>query len=122
MRGHPIRNRLGRLPAEIGIGPEENEETEIQQRHQPSEQVLPEREVDIAEPRRDDLRRDACTDRTEPEERQHEDRQRHLVAGAAVTDRLDLAAIEPGQDRKSTRLNSSHPSISYAVFCLKKKN
>src|SRR5690348_13086175 len=26
------------------------------------------------------------------------------------------------QDRKSTRLNSSHPSISYAVFCLKKKN
>src|SRR6266487_6276321 len=32
---------------------------------------------------------------------------------------------EPGyrisRDRKSTRLNSSHPSISYAVFCLKKK-
>src|SRR5690348_17938188 len=28
----------------------------------------------------------------------------------------------PGSpDRKSTRLNSSHPSISYAVFCLKKK-
>src|SRR5690242_9324091 len=26
-----------------------------------------------------------------------------------------------GQDRKSTRLNSSHMSISYAVFCLKKK-
>src|SRR5689334_23692858 len=34
---------------------------------------------------------------------------------------------EPGvshrvRDRKSTRLNSSHSSISYAVFCLKKKN
>src|SRR5690348_17917736 len=32
---------------------------------------------------------------------------------------------QPGHqplDRKSTRLNSSHPSISYAVFCLKKKN
>src|SRR5438876_6654477 len=28
---------------------------------------------------------------------------------------------EPPKDRKSTRLNSSHPSISYAVFCLKKK-
>src|SRR5438876_2158791 len=28
----------------------------------------------------------------------------------------------PDLDRKSTRLNSSHPSISYAVFCLKKKN
>src|SRR3712207_8675511 len=28
---------------------------------------------------------------------------------------------EPVQDRKSTRLNSSHANISYAVFCLKKK-
>src|SRR6266487_5918282 len=28
----------------------------------------------------------------------------------------------PPRHRKSTRLNSSHPSISYAVFCLKKKN
>src|SRR5438876_5095909 len=28
---------------------------------------------------------------------------------------------EMSADRKSTRLNSSHPSISYAVFCLKKK-
>src|SRR5690606_39316738 len=28
----------------------------------------------------------------------------------------------PFQDRKSTRLNSSHVKISYAVFCLKKKN
>src|SRR5690625_6059600 len=27
-----------------------------------------------------------------------------------------------GRDRKSTRLNSSHVAISYAVFCLKKKN
>src|SRR5438876_1541597 len=33
-----------------------------------------------------------------------------------------LAACYPREeDRKSTRLNSSHPSISYAVFCLKKK-
>src|SRR5206468_10874360 len=30
-------------------------------------------------------------------------------------------AIETGRDRKSTRLNSSHDQISYAVFCLKKK-
>src|SRR5690625_7314926 len=28
---------------------------------------------------------------------------------------------QPEQDRKSTRLNSSHVAISYAVFCLKKK-
>src|SRR5208282_6484451 len=31
------------------------------------------------------------------------------------------AHARPGRDRKSTRLNSSHGSISYAVFCLKKK-
>src|SRR5690348_18062745 len=31
-------------------------------------------------------------------------------------------APEEWVDRKSTRLNSSHPTISYAVFCLKKKN
>src|SRR5437868_15399298 len=30
-------------------------------------------------------------------------------------------SVAPGPDRKSTRLNSSHVSISYAVFCLKKK-
>src|SRR5437660_4335276 len=30
--------------------------------------------------------------------------------------------IEKHKDRKSTRLNSSHVAISYAVFCLKKKN
>src|SRR5690242_20988507 len=37
---------------------------------------------------------------------------------------LNVAAACLGQsgDRKSTRLNSSHMSISYAVFCLKKKN
>src|SRR3712207_8945127 len=29
--------------------------------------------------------------------------------------------LEPAVDRKSTRLNSSHANISYAVFCLKKK-
>src|SRR5438876_3800566 len=34
---------------------------------------------------------------------------------------LDGARGTPLEDRKSTRLNSSHPSISYAVFCLKKK-
>src|SRR2546421_5164129 len=33
----------------------------------------------------------------------------------------DDADILAGRDRKSTRLNSSHDQISYAVFCLKKK-
>src|SRR5206468_9515215 len=36
-------------------------------------------------------------------------------------DRLSAAPVRTG-DRKSTRLNSSHDQISYAVFCLKKKN
>src|SRR5207249_6373574 len=38
-----------------------------------------------------------------------------------VPERVLVAAHDRG-DRKSTRLNSSHVSISYAVFCLKKKN
>src|SRR2546427_6778267 len=33
-----------------------------------------------------------------------------------------LAQVAEVRDRKSTRLNSSHSQISYAVFCLKKKN
>src|SRR3712207_7085304 len=32
-----------------------------------------------------------------------------------------ILVVRPGLDRKSTRLNSSHANISYAVFCLKKK-
>src|SRR5689334_23955457 len=39
--------------------------------------------------------------------------------GVAVGVELDAVVA---RDRKSTRLNSSHSSISYAVFCLKKKN
>src|SRR2546427_9469076 len=37
-------------------------------------------------------------------------------------DALDRERIERRIDRKSTRLNSSHSQISYAVFCLKKKH
>src|SRR2546426_7597966 len=36
--------------------------------------------------------------------------------------RCGLTDLKAGRDRKSTRLNSSHLVISYAVFCLKKKN
>src|SRR2546430_3376567 len=42
-----------------------------------------------------------------------------LGLGSALRDRGDMA--RSSQDRKSTRLNSSHSQISYAVFCLKKK-
>src|SRR5689334_23756628 len=45
---------------------------------------------------------------------------RHRPGRAHVRRGLDPRHLE--QDRKSTRLNSSHSSISYAVFCLKKKN
>src|SRR3712207_8833801 len=41
--------------------------------------------------------------------------------GARVQDGLRIAAALYALDRKSTRLNSSHANISYAVFCLKKK-
>src|SRR5690348_18104361 len=51
-------------------------------------------------------------------------------ATAAFRELVSVHGFDPSQiaiagdsagDRKSTRLNSSHPSISYAVFCLKKK-
>src|SRR3712207_7461735 len=67
-----------------------------------------------------------------------DDRTAHLVGGQlAHGDVFEDALFDPGEpvvvlvqhdggpldveDRKSTRLNSSHANISYAVFCLKKK-
>src|SRR5437773_7245011 len=38
-----------------------------------------------------------------------------------VVVRAEVQDLAAGEDRKSTRLNSSHITISYAVFCLKKK-
>src|SRR3712207_8768125 len=43
-----------------------------------------------------------------------------LLVVTAVTERRH--ELREARDRKSTRLNSSHANISYAVFCLKKKN
>src|SRR5206468_11821276 len=55
-------------------------------------------------------------------------RNRDLVAALHAVGERDTHALHGGsvhhhvvQDRKSTRLNSSHDQISYAVFCLKKK-
>src|SRR5688572_31557558 len=42
-----------------------------------------------------------------------------LIGGDSYADQQ--VEVGPRQDRKSTRLNSSHSQISYAVFCLKKK-
>src|SRR5690348_17514951 len=44
-----------------------------------------------------------------------------VASGPDVADVHNAHGTVLLQDRKSTRLNSSHPSISYAVFCLKKK-
>src|SRR3712207_8739734 len=47
-----------------------------------------------------------------------------MAAGLRERERLRDAFgtfVDPDLDRKSTRLNSSHANISYAVFCLKKK-
>src|SRR5690625_6661646 len=54
--------------------------------------------------------------------REHYDQRVELPATVFV--RVDEAAddVHTARDRKSTRLNSSHVAISYAVFCLKKKN
>src|SRR3712207_8515823 len=51
---------------------------------------------------------------------------RHLVVWASMLESLQrqtrkALGLEDREDRKSTRLNSSHANISYAVFCLKKK-
>src|SRR3712207_8484642 len=48
--------------------------------------------------------------------------ERQRVVPLSVEQVAALALAMPDRDRKSTRLNSSHANISYAVFCLKKKN
>src|SRR5207245_9137401 len=50
-----------------------------------------------------------------------DDGRRMTDDGLSLPRRQQLGQIVISQDRKSTRLNSSHGSISYAVFCLKKK-
>src|SRR5690349_22070105 len=46
---------------------------------------------------------------------------RRRLDGPAIDLRVTTSRAIPPEDRKSTRLNSSHVEISYAVFCLKKK-
>src|SRR3712207_8050834 len=43
------------------------------------------------------------------------------LAADSLGDDRPLTILYVGEDRKSTRLNSSHANISYAVFCLKQK-
>src|SRR5690348_17752314 len=51
----------------------------------------------------------------------HDLAERHLHDPDALEPEVVGERLRERRDRKSTRLNSSHPSISYAVFCLKKK-
>src|SRR2546430_11446999 len=46
----------------------------------------------------------------------------HARRGRGAAPDAERSEPPAAQDRKSTRLNSSHSQISYAVFCLKKKN
>src|SRR5689334_23930080 len=58
----------------------------------------------------------------DPDRGHGEERLRRLAGlGQRHGRERDVTGHEPLRDRKSTRLNSSHSSISYAVFCLKKK-
>src|SRR5207249_11951402 len=62
--------------------------------------------------------------REAPARGHHGDRRRHLRRidqRARLGERRRAGGANRKGDRKSTRLNSSHVSISYAVFCLKKK-
>src|SRR5207253_9681545 len=53
--------------------------------------------------------------------RQYDQQRDHAQSRLRLRQRF-FADLAVRQDRKSTRLNSSHVAISYAVFCLKKKN
>src|SRR3712207_8314317 len=54
-------------------------------------------------------------------DRRRADRRRRRVRPSTPESSRRDGRVGSGEDRKSTRLNSSHANISYAVFCLKKK-
>src|SRR5258707_6009756 len=57
-----------------------------------------------------------------PQARRRAAARRDLAGAARQAAAIHGPGLPRGRDRKSTRLNSSHANISYAVFCLKKKN
>src|SRR3712207_8599364 len=60
--------------------------------------------------------------RTEKNERFFKLHRGDVISVTNTEAKGDGLALDDTSDRKSTRLNSSHANISYAVFCLKKKN
>src|SRR2546430_5567439 len=71
------------------------------------------------EPRRDDADDEGGH---EDDGHVHAKREALLQPGVDPLPRWIAVHVQSRRDRKSTRLNSSHSQISYAVFCLKKKN
>src|SRR3712207_7042597 len=72
----------------------------------------------------DDVRRQQVGDRVDAGLHPAEVRTEREAAGGQRLEEDERACLldhRREQDRKSTRLNSSHANISYAVFCLKKK-
>src|SRR5436309_10774422 len=71
-------------------------------------------ETGWSSPKADELM-DQATVEVNPKKRAalYKEMQKIVVEGSPL--------VDPHEDRKSTRLNSSHVKISYAVFCLKKK-
>src|SRR5690348_17500816 len=66
----------------------------------------------------DELDHDLCDRDQRQRQREAPDAEHHAEQDL---ERKQRRGRDFQRDRKSTRLNSSHPSISYAVFCLKKK-
>src|SRR5699024_6884857 len=108
----------GRNPADVEIVEEQTETTQVESRESSGKESEPETEEEVF---RDD-------------QEAIEDVRQYLKDIILQMDISDVEVytsrvksnvkydIETEKDRKSTRLNSSHVSISYAVFCLKKKN
>src|SRR2546422_9958112 len=107
-----IRPVQGEVTAVLGLG-----ENHAVARRQPG---APERGVDdvavagaVAEA--------VSRQRIGPPDRQPLLQRQRIAANPAARENPQVHASRRAQDRKSTRLNSSHGYISYAVFCLKKK-
>src|SRR3712207_7304024 len=97
-------------------------------RRPPRSTLFPYTTLFRSEPHMDIRQRDGSQDpgRIESQKQQARQRNLHIQGWGADLDPADRPAVPmertpPRLDRKSTRLNSSHANISYAVFCLKKK-
>src|SRR5207253_4318370 len=77
--------------------------------------------VVTSDPSSSEIDRERRRRRDEEQLRARESRPHHIVTAHELDQETEDGVGEEVEDRKSTRLNSSHVAISYAVFCLKKK-